>query len=709
MAASKKEALLLCLDVGSGMIDSTNNQSTSLDLCIHVISTLVQRKIFSQSKDEVSLVLFGTNETSNPLNQEDEESYQNILIAFSLGCPNFELLHYLSNDLKPGVLETDFVDALTVSLDHLHKETRYKKISSSRIVLFTNFCHPTSDENLDGIIDGFNTDGMNVQLDVISSFTINKSLPNDDDTSSHGDDQPSTSTHRRSVHGELPCGEKPKLANQQAGEGIITRMHGGGVHGDCYTLREAVKAVMGFEKCSVRSAKWKCNLTLGSHLSIPCCAYIKTKEAKLKQTWKKCHAKTHKKEDITSNMFYYIDDDEKTEVTKENLGKGYKYGKDIITFGTEDEKQMKFAARDKCLSILGFTDMRNIHVIHHMDDQAHVVIPETGDDHAGTALSALCMAMVKQNLCAVACHVYRKGSNPKLVALLPKVKLGSHYLVMVSLPFAEDIRPLSFESLFSGKNKQPSEDQLQLADDLISSMDFTQSEDGIFKAKEKMNPTFQRTFQCLDHRLKHPDGKLPELNQLIRDSISISHPASVETLLDQIHEKFPVILNKKPQTSHEAWINNKSDVGDPDKGDKPDVSVSAHIRNEQTTSIGTVTTDQDFVEVLQNGSLSCNEAFDQMEQRIKEFVSDSFVEVLKYKILKCLMTLMEQTNKMNATDRSKRFMNELKQIVLATNPTLWNFLKENGIQDDSDSSDDKMMTSDYVIDDEADALLDMME
>lgn len=97
----------------------------------------------------------------------------------------------------------------------------------------------------------------------------------------------------------------------------------------------------GFEKRSVTSASWKCHLQLGNELTIPCVAFAKTKEAKMKQTWKKynqfafivynmlkllvygrCHARTNKAEDITRNPYYFIDDEQRTEVAKENLAKG---------------------------------------------------------------------------------------------------------------------------------------------------------------------------------------------------------------------------------------------------------------------------------------------------------------------------------------------------------------------------------------------------
>lgn len=41
---------------------------------------------------------------------------------------------------------------------------------------------------------------------------------------------------------------------------------------------------------------------------------------------------------------------------------------------------------------------------------------------------------------AVARYVYRKGLNPKLVALVPRVKGNKRCLVMIALPFAEDVR-----------------------------------------------------------------------------------------------------------------------------------------------------------------------------------------------------------------------------------------------------------------------------
>ena len=36
----------------------------------------------------------------------------------------------------------------------------------------------------------------------------------------------------------------------------------------------------------------------------------------------RCHARTHKSEDVVKNTYYYIDDDQRTEVEKEKISKG---------------------------------------------------------------------------------------------------------------------------------------------------------------------------------------------------------------------------------------------------------------------------------------------------------------------------------------------------------------------------------------------------
>ena len=64
--------------------------------------------MFSESKDEVSLVLFGTPDTANDL-AGDGDSYENISVAKPLGIVNWELLQYIDNDVQPSDISADCI------------------------------------------------------------------------------------------------------------------------------------------------------------------------------------------------------------------------------------------------------------------------------------------------------------------------------------------------------------------------------------------------------------------------------------------------------------------------------------------------------------------------------------------------------------------------------------------------------------------------
>ena len=65
-------------------------------------------------------------------------------------------------------------------------------------------------------------------------------------------------------------------------------------------------------------------------------------------------ARTLKKEAIQKETVYCLNDDDETEVSKEDTIQGFRYGSDIIPFSKVDEEQMKYKSEGKCFSVLGF-------------------------------------------------------------------------------------------------------------------------------------------------------------------------------------------------------------------------------------------------------------------------------------------------------------------------------------------------------------------
>jgi len=65
-------------------------------------------QMFAESKDEISLILFGTADTANDLSS-GAEAYANISIARPLGPVDWDLLQYIEKDLKPGNMSADCI------------------------------------------------------------------------------------------------------------------------------------------------------------------------------------------------------------------------------------------------------------------------------------------------------------------------------------------------------------------------------------------------------------------------------------------------------------------------------------------------------------------------------------------------------------------------------------------------------------------------
>ncbi|XP_009069682.1 PREDICTED: X-ray repair cross-complementing protein 5-like, partial [Acanthisitta chloris] len=114
-------AIVLCLDVGFTMSSSSPGEESSLEQAKKIMTKFVQRQVFAESKDEIAVVLFGTNGTRNGLASGDQ--YQNITVHRSLMLPDFDLLEDIQDVTKTGSEQADFLDAIIVCMDLLQKET----------------------------------------------------------------------------------------------------------------------------------------------------------------------------------------------------------------------------------------------------------------------------------------------------------------------------------------------------------------------------------------------------------------------------------------------------------------------------------------------------------------------------------------------------------------------------------------------------------
>ncbi|XP_018409946.1 PREDICTED: X-ray repair cross-complementing protein 5-like [Nanorana parkeri] len=262
MARAAKSAVVMCMDVGLAMTHSHQGEETPFELAKKVMTLFVQRQVFAESKDEIAVVLFGTDGTDNSL--ADGDQYQNISVQRHLMLPDFELLDEIQNVIQPGAEQADFLDALIVSMDILQKETLGKKYEKLHIAVFTDLSSPFSEDQLEIIIANLKKAGITLQFFL--PFPVDEDEPGDGDQESGGGD-----AGRRRGPGK-GFSEQQKDGIQMVRK-IVFALEGEDGLDEVYTFRDSLEKLSIFKKIERRPMPWPCQLTIGSQISIRIVGY----------------------------------------------------------------------------------------------------------------------------------------------------------------------------------------------------------------------------------------------------------------------------------------------------------------------------------------------------------------------------------------------------------------------------------------------------
>ncbi|RMC18680.1 hypothetical protein DUI87_04576 [Hirundo rustica rustica] len=594
MAPGGKVAVVLCLDVGLTMSSSSPGEESSLDQAKKIMTKFVQRQVFAESKDEIAVVLFGTNGTSNGLASEDQ--YQNITVHRSLMLPDFDLLEDIQDVIKAGSKQADFLDAVIVCMDLLQKQTIGKKFEKRHIELFTDLCSPVSEDQL-GIIIA-NLKKTETSLQFFLPFPVSA-----EDES--GDASASVPAHMN--RNSFPI--KGLTEQQKQGIDVVKKLmytldEEGGLE-EIYTFRESLERLSMFKKMERKPMPWPCQLTIGPDLSIRIVAYKSVTEERVKKLWAIVDAKTLRKEDVRKETVYCLNDDDETEVQKDDTIQGFRYGSDIVPFSKEDEEQMRYKTEGKCFSVLGFTKSSQIQRHYYMGNQSLKVFAAKHDKNAAVAFSALVRALDELKVVAIVRYAYDRRSNPQIGVAFPYIKDAYECLIYVQLPYMEDLRQYVFSSLKNSKKWVPTEDQLSAVDSLIDSMNLVH-EDGetfedLFKPSKIPNPHFQRLYQietlafgqkelvenwgylqllilcpitflcivasssvpnqCLQHKAFHPDKPLPPIEQHLLEMLEMPRVVRerCQAPLERVKALFPLkeVGKKKEEKTAQDIFKDK--------------------------------------------------------------------------------------------------------------------------------------------------------
>ncbi|NWV93884.1 XRCC5 protein, partial [Machaerirhynchus nigripectus] len=652
-------AIVLCLDVGFTMSSSSPGEESSLDQAKKIMTKFVQRQVFAESKDEVAVVLFGTNGTRNGLASEDQ--YQNITVHRSLMLPDFDLLEEIQDVIKAGSEQADFLDAIIVCMDLLQKETIGKKFEKRHIELFTDLSSPVSEDQLGIIIANLKKTEISLQFFLPFPVGVDDGIG---DTSA-------------SVHAHMHRNSFPKKGlteQQKQGIDVVRKLmytldEEGGLE-EIYTFSESLERLSMFKKIERRPIPWPCQLTIGPNLSIRIVAYKSVTEERVKKLWTIVDAKTLRKEDVQKETVYCLNDDDETEVQKDDTIQGFRYGSDIVPFSKEDEEQMKYKTEGKCFSVLGFTRSSQIQRHYYMGNQALKVFAAKGDENAAVAFSALVRALDELQVVAVVRYAYDRRCNPQIGVAFPYIKDAYECLIYVQLPYVEDLRQYVFSSLKNSKKCIPTADQLSAVDSLIDSMNLVH-EDGetfedLFKPSKIPNPHFQRLYQCLQHKAFHPDKPLPPVEQHLLEMLEM--PCVVrercQAPLERVKALFPlkeVGKKKEEKTAQDIFKDNEDEpsLKKPKIEDEEGSFSIMKLAEGNITSVGSVNPAEDFRILVRKKNADFKDVSQQLINHIDRFLENKGSQYYM-KGIDCIRVFREEAMKLSKVQCFNDFLQALK-------------------------------------------------
>ncbi|XP_024618990.1 X-ray repair cross-complementing protein 5 isoform X3 [Neophocaena asiaeorientalis asiaeorientalis] len=682
--SGNKAAVVLCMDVRFAMSNSVPGEESPFELAKKVVTMFVQRQVFAESKDEIALVLFGTDGTENALAGEGQ--YQNITVHRHLMLPDFDLLEDIESKIQPGSQQADFLDALIVCMDLIQQETVGKKFEKRHIEVFTDLSSPFSRDQLGIIIHNLKKSGISLQFFL--PFPVGK----EDGTGDRGDGNLLSDHHGSSF--------PPKGISDQQKEGIrmvkkvMMSLEGEDGLEEIYSFSESLRQLCVFKKIERRSMPWPCQLTIGSNLSIKIVAYKSILQERVKKCWTVVDARTQKKEDIQKETVYCLNDDDETEVPREDTIQGFRYGSDIIPFSKVDEEQMKYKSEGKCFSVLGFCTSSQVHMKYFMGNQVLKVFATKDDEAAAVALSSLIHALDELDMVAIVRYAYDRRANPQVGVAFPYIRDTYECLVYVQLPFMEDLRQYMFSSLKNNRKCTPTEAQLSAVDALIDSMSLVKKDEeegtieDLFPTSKIPNPQFQRLFQCLLHRALHPQEPLPPIQQHILNMLDppTEVTAKCQVPVSKIKTLFPLteVLKKKDQvTAQDIFPDKKKASGEWERcqviklnscheegpiskklkteGDEAHFSISS-LAEGSVTRVGSVNPAENFRVLVRQKKTSFEEASHQLINHIEQFLDTN--ETLYFmKSMDCIRVFREEAIQFSEEQHFNSFLKALREKV----------------------------------------------
>ncbi|EME48779.1 hypothetical protein DOTSEDRAFT_67726 [Dothistroma septosporum NZE10] len=534
-----KEATVYVVDVGKTMgAKRYGRDKTDLDWALEYVWDKITATVATGRKTAMAGVVgLRTDDTDNPM--DVEESYQNVKVLQGLSQILMPDVRRLRKELV--VSQTDAGDAISslVVAIHMIVETCKKLKYERTIVLVTDARAPMDTDDLLQIKRKILEDGIDLVI-----------LGVDFDDTEYGFKE--------------ECKDQIKADNEEIFKQLCKDCNG-----TFGTLAQAVAEMQVPRTKSTRPVpSYKGFLTLGNPemfedaLTIDVERYPKTMVAKaptaskfvLKQGVQEATQSTATLSNgegvpveegdglagIMTARTYQVNDENapggKKDVEREELSKGYEYGRTAVHISESDQNVTAFESKQG-LDIIGF--VTKVQYQRYLDiSRANVIMSQKHNDKASMALSSLIHALYELDSYAVARLVPKDMKDPKVIILAPNIEPDFECLYDIELPFAEDLRSYKFPPLdrvvtVSGKvlkvhRNLPSDELQDAMSDYVDGMElstFSKDDEGedaeYAHFDETFSPMLHRLNQVIKHRAVYPEAGIPEPYDLL---VKYAHP-----------------------------------------------------------------------------------------------------------------------------------------------------------------------------------------
>jgi ATP-dependent DNA helicase 2 subunit 2 len=462
----QKEALALILDVNP-------NMGARFPIAKEVASSLIQQKLVFSPRDEIGIIFAGTAGTLNRLSAAAPGAYQHVTIVRPIIAPDADFLTPLEAATLSDGHQADMFDALIVAADLIHERTENKRYNR-RIVFVTNADSVVKKkEQLQVIIDGLKNKSISLVVIGIDFDEVDEDAAADEDWSSF----------------------TPKQKNERVLRYICKEVSENSV---VIPVSDAAMALSALRKRNIPQRSFsRCLLNIGE-IKIPVYLYVKA----LAQAFPSMHRTTAKGDFVTETRYFSVRKPD-VEIEADQRIKAYRYGKSVIPFNEVDVEAMKFKA-SRSMMALGFIPISSVPV-HLLMGGVKAVAPVPGDANSAAALSAFVHGMEILKRAMLVRFTWRENSDPSLGVCFPSAKASRNILYYVPLPFAEDLRHYSFDTLSHVKLTKAEDDAI---DAVVNAM--TVDSDTL-APKTVFNPALQQYYASVRARYLDPAAPMPPL------------------------------------------------------------------------------------------------------------------------------------------------------------------------------------------------------